>query len=372
MADNDSKESDKYKPENVYSDEEIEKILKTKISSGYSKEDIEKIISSAEPVFRGTDVDLSRERPIHKNVNDIVYDYKSEWWDNPTVYFEVNGQPLRVMLGDTIEPDVEVAETRLHSGFETSDKAAVKHLYFQGDAGLTINCTAVVRTDDIYIGERVGDSINYTDETTVVSVLMDWGRTFQVCKLITNDPIIDKSYYRMKKPTFTHILPNVYQVDLTFVEDTYHYNNSLQTEGAMSSVNNVLKVGTSSTGHYDSTNIEWTAPIREQVVSKNNGVGVESEFISTLRACPVLTKKCSCEKYKKSNCNVQYVKCVWYYQKGLKQVGYYLDGKHDGLFCYITKRATVKFQKDHNLTVNGSFDKNTKEVLINKLTKMGL
>ena len=42
------------------------------------------------------------------------------------------------------------------------------------------------------------------------------------------------------------------------------------------------------------------------------------------------------------------------YQKALKQVGYYLDGKHDGLFCYLTKRATNKFQKDNNLTVNGT------------------
>lgn len=371
MADNETKSSDKYKPENVYSDKEIEKILKQKISSGYSKEDIEKIISSAEPVYRGTDVDLSRERPIHKNVYDIVYNYETEWWDNPTVYFEVNGQPLRILLGANIEPDVEVAETRLHSGFETSDKAAVKHLYFQGDAGLTIECTAVVRTDDIYIGERVGDLINYTDDTTVVSVLMDWGRTFQVCKIITNDPVIDKSYYRMKRPVFTHILPNVYQVDLTFVEDTYHYNNSLQTENAMSSVNNVLKVGTGSTGHYDSTKINWTKPVHE-VVTKNNGVGIESEFITTLRACPVLSQKCTCVNYKKRSCNTQYIKCVWYYQKGLKQLGYYLDGRHDGLFCYLTKRATVQFQKNHSLTTNGTFDKNTKDMMIKKLTSMGL
>jgi hypothetical protein len=367
MADDETKS---YKPEDIFSDEEIEKILKEKISSGYSKEDIEKIISSAEPVHRGTDVDLSRERPIHKNVYDIVYDVKDEWWNNPTVYFEVNGQPLRILLGINIEPDVEIAETRLHSGFETSDKAAVKHLYFQGDAGLTVECTAIVRTDDIYIGERVGD-LNYTDETSVVSVLLDWGRTFQVCKLITNDPIIDKSYYRMKKPTFTHILPNVYQVDLTFVEDTYHYNNSLQTENAMSSVNNVLKVGSGSVNYYDSSDINWTKPVHEKVISTNQGVNVESELVSTLRSCPVLKKRCTCTNYKKRSCNVQYVKCVWYYQKALKQLGYYLDGKHDGLFCYLTKRATVKFQTDNKIIVDGVFGSQTKGVLINKLLKLG-
>lgn len=363
MAD---KEEDKsYKPEDIFSDEEIEKILKEKISSGYSKEDIEKIISSAEPVYRGNDIDFGTQRPIHKNVNDIVYDYKTEWFDNPTVYFEVNGQPLRILLGSQIEPDIEVAETRLHSGFETSDKAAVKHLYFQGDAGLTIECTALVRTDDVYIGERVGD-INYDDDTTVVSVLLDWGRTFQVCKIITNDPVIDKSYYRMKKPQFVHVLPNLYQVDLTFVEDTYHYNNTLKTQNAMSSASNVLRSGTGSIGYYNSEDLKWSTPI-----VKNMGVGTESEFITTLRNCPVLKKTCSCVNYKKTSCNVKYIKCVWYYQKALKQLGYYLDGRHDGLFCYLTKRATVKFQTDNKLTTNGTFDNNTKEILINKLLKMG-
>ena len=360
---NDSSSEDSSKDK--FSDEEIEKILKQKISSGYSKEEIEKIISSAVPVYEASRVDLSKNRPKHTNTDDFIYDYATEYFGYPTVYFEVNDQPLRILLGSNIKPDIEIAETRMHSGFETNDKTAVKHLYFQGDAGLTIECTAIVRTDDKYVGAKVGD-IDYTADTTVASVLMDWGKSFQTCKLITDDPVINKNYYRLKAPEFEHVLPNLYKVKLTFVEDTYNFNTGMQTENAMSNVNNVIKTGTGSTGYYDSSGLNWDSKIQ----GFNQGLPSDSTFVKQLKGCKPLSKTCSCVSYKKASCNTKYVQCVWYYQKALKQMGYYLDGRHDGLFCYLTKRAVTQFQKDYKLTVNGSFDEQTEKKIIEKIQKM--
>ena len=369
MADKstDTSKSEDEKKNDKFSKEEIEKLLGTTVSSGYTPEEIEKIIESAEPVYAGeTTTDFSMVRPKHKNTRHMVWDWDKEELTNPECYFEVNGQPLRVNTEFTVTPDTEIDETRLFSGFDTTDKSAVKHLYFKGNAGYTVECSVVVRSDDIYIGNHVGD-INYDSDTTVASVLMDWERLFQVCVIITDSPIVQNGYYRLKIEDITQVYHNLIKFQLRFIQDTYHYNTDLQTYGALSKAVNVLKTG--NTAYYDSSDFEEVKkPVK---VNTDTTTKVKEDVLIThLNNCPTIRRICSCVSYKKKSCITSYLACSYYYQEALKKLGYYLDGKHDGLFCYLTHKATLKFQRDNKITVDGIVGPETKGVLIAKLKKL--
>lgn len=371
---NDNKITYTKKVHKDYSQEETEKLLKTKISSGYTKEEIENIISKATPYYQGVSTkELSKQRPTHKNTHEYVYDEYIKAYTNPECYFEVNGQPLRIKTQFNAERDVQVNETRLFSGFNTADKAALKHLYFQGDAGITLNVEALVFTDDAYIGEKAGDLVNYTEDTTVASVLIDWNRTFQACKIISDSPIIEKGYYRMTRCNPTQIHHNLIHFELTFVQDTYNFNPELQTKGALSTVNNNIKTG-SSNHRYDSSELEVPKDNTKPVTPKTNiqtdttKKPVENEFTKKLKDCVTLKKKCKCTTYKRSDCSTKTrIECVVQYQKALQKVGYYLGYKVDGLFCCYTYQATRKFQQDNKLVVDGWVGTQTMTALIKKL-----
>lgn len=364
----DTSKSEDEKKNDKFSKEEIEKLLGTTISSGYTPEEIEKIIERAEPVYAGETVDFGTVRPKHTNTRSYVFDEYTGKLTHPECYFEVNGQPLRIKTEFVVTPDTEIDETRLFSGFDTTDKSAVKHLYFKGNAGYTIECSAIVKADDIYIGNHVGD-INYDSDTTVASVLMDWERLFQSCVVITDSPIIPKGYYRLKIDSITQVYHNRIDFDLRFIQDTYHYNTDLQTYGAMSKAINVLKTGGGNTGYYEDGTLEDTAK-RVVVNTDTTSVVKEDLLIKNLKECGSFKKVCSCVSYKKKSCTTKYSKCAYHYQGALKKLGYYLDGKHDGLFCYLTHKATIKFQKDNNLVVDGIVGKQTMGRVIEKLQKL--
>lgn len=338
------------------SEEDIEKLLKTEISSGYSTSEIRSIISKAKPIYSVKNIDLSHLKPTHINSAEKQYNFRTRAFESPTCYFEVNGQPLRIKTDFSANRDVNVAENRLFSGFDTADKTALKHLYFQGDAGITLDVTVVVRTDDVYIGEHVGD-LKYKDGvTTVASVLQDWNRTFQVCKIVSDSPLIENSYYRITKCHATQKYHHLILFELTFVQDTYHYNTSLQTKTSMSDVNSVLDSGNASAGYCTTTSC---------LLDGGNGTSVG--LPAMLAQCDELKKKCGCVNYKKSNCITSYSSCVVYYQKALKQCGFYLNGRVDGLFCYLTKRATISFQEKYNLPQTGMMDNATKKLILSKI-----
>ena len=367
----DTSKSEDEKKNDKFSEEEIKKILGTTISSGYTPEEIEKIIERAEPVYAGSTVDFSAVRPKHINTRNYVWDKNTGKLSHPECYFEVNGQPLRIQTEFTVTPDTEIDETRLFSGFDTTDNSAVKHLYFKGNAGYTIDCTAIVRADDLYIGNHVGD-INYEDDTTVASVLIDWERSFQSCVIITDSPIIQKGYYRLKIENITQVYHNLIEFDLKFIQDTYHYNTDLLTYGAMSKAINVLKTGGGNTGYYDSSELDDSKkrPSTPQVNTDTTSTVKDMPLITHLKSCGTIRKKCSCVSYKKKNCITTYSQCAYYYQEALKKLGYYLDGKHDGLFCFMTHNATLKFQRDNNIVVDGIVGKQTFGVLFDKLKKL--
>lgn len=364
----DTNKSSDEKKNDTFSEEKIKELLGTEISSGYTPEEIEKIIERAEPVYAGETVDFSNVRPKHTNTRSYVFDQYTGKLTHPECYFEVNGQPLRIKTEFVVTPDTEIDETRLFSGFDTTDKSAVKHLYFKGNAGYTIECTAIVKADDLYIGNQVGD-INYDSDTTVASVLMDWERLFQSCVVITDSPIIPKGYYRMKIESITQVYHNRIDFDLRFIQDTYHYNTDLQTYGAMSKAVNVLKTGGGNTGYYEDGTLE-EAKKRPAVNTDTTTVVKESALISHLKSCGTIKKVCKCTSYKRKNCTTTYTSCSYYYQEALKKLGYYLDGRHDGLFCYLTHNATLKFQRDNKLVVDGIVGNQTMTKLIEKLQKL--
>lgn len=360
-----------------YSKEEIEKLLKTSISSGYTQGEIDAILEKATPYYQGTSIKkLSEQRPTHKNTHEYTYDIYKQQYTNPECYFEVNGQPLRIKTNFSAERDVMVNETRLYSGFNTADKAALKHLYFQGDAGITLEVEALVFTDDVFIGEKVGNLVNYTEDTTVASVLIDWNRTFEACKIISDSPIIEKGYYRMTRCNPTQVAHNLIAFELTFVQDTYNFNSELQTKGALSTVNNNIKTG-SSNHLYDSSALKAPKDTTKTVTPKTNiqtdtgGKGAESDFITKLSKCKPLKKKCKCTKGKRKDCTTKTkVECVVLYQKALQKLGYYLNYRVDGLFCCYTYQETMRFQKKNNLTVDGKVGDETMPVLIKKLKQL--
>lgn len=360
-----------------FTEEEIKELLGTTISSGYTNEEIENIIAGAEPVYAGSTIDFSNVRPKNTNTRNYVIDLETGELVHPECYFEVNGQPLRLKTEFNVTPDTEINETRLFSGFDTIDKSSVKHLYFKGNAGYTLECTLIVRADDVYIGDHVGN-INYDSDTTVASVLMDWERMFQSCIIITDSPIVQKGYYRLKIEQITQVNHNLIEFDVRFIQDTYHYNTDLQTYGAMSKVINVLRVGGSNSGYYSSSELDnadvsdVTSIEKEQIkINTNNTDTVkDTSLINQLKSCNTIKKLCKCTTFKRKNCNTTYMRCTYYYQEALKKLGYYLDGKHDGLFCYYTHQATIKFQKDHKLVVDGIVGKQTRTKIIELLEKL--
>lgn len=388
--DKDKEEKNSENPE--YEDEEIEKILETKISTGYSSKEIKNIIKAAKNVHVPKESISSKSRPVHRNKSQIVYDhakakdkngkYYTIGYTHPLVYFEVNQQPLHIQIENTITPDIEIAETRLHSGFSKStNQTALKHLYFQGDAGLTIDCTAIVRTDEVFIGKKVyPNKVHYEEGTTVASVLMEWSRNFIPCELVTEDPLIDKSVYRMKINEVTHLYHNTYEFDLTFIEDTYNYYKEAPTESATSLVDNVLIMGTGtqSTNVYSSKTLKGTTlPKRitayEVALKKNKGVAKQEDSLTKLENCikkSPLSQKCRCIGERYNDCTTtKYVHCVWLYQSALIYLGFYPPKyRHDGLFCLYTKQETLKMQHWLGVEVDGIVGKQTFAAMKPKLT----
>lgn len=324
---------------------------KTKISSGYTTKEIQTILNNAKTAHVAKTNDLTKKVPIHsadklnaprtytKKCNGKVEDKKA--------YFEINGQPLRVELGFTADRDVEITETRLHSGFDTSAYAALKHLYFKGDSGLTLSLTIRLRDSDQYIGEKVNkDIIDYNDKT-VFSILSDWCRTFTPCKVVSYSSIVENGYYRIKECNPTQLYNNFITVALVLVQDTYTYHQTLQSQQSMSDINNVINgVGINKTHLSQGTTPKYT------------GLALQ------LYNCGELKKECTCITTKKPSCITTYKKCTYILQQALRRVGLYFDGKLDGLYCYITYNAVQKYQKRKKLPVTGKFDSKTKMKLV--------
>lgn len=327
----------------------------TTISSGYTTAEINIILSEAKNTHVALTNDLVSKSTTNKSdvLNAPSDRSECSFHTDDKAYFEINGQPLRVKTGIEVKRDVKVAETRMHSGFETSTWSAVKHLYFQGDAGLSFDVTVYLRTDDIFIGEEINSAeINYTNDKTVISVLNDWCRTFTICKIVTLSEIIENGYYRMTSFKPKQVYNNYVQVAMTFVQDTYTYQQPLQTNTSISDPNNVI----------NGEGID-----KEDLTGGDTGLtGLALELYN----CGDMSKKCLCTTVKKPTCVTTYSRCVYVLQQALRMVGLYFDGRIDGLYCYVTYDAVVKFQKQHAddadnpLNVTGKVDKATREKLI--------
>lgn len=322
----------------------------TKVSSGYTAAEIDAILRDAEAVFTAKENDALRGVPSHKK------SYFDQNLDQRTcnsngyedfVYFEVNGQPLRIELGFEAERDVQVVKTRLHSGFDNSSNAAITHLYFKGDAGIEFDVTAFINVDDAYIGDKVGDEINY-DNRTVFPVLDDWHRTNTVCKIITFSPLIENGYYRITKFKPKQIYADYIHCQITFTQDTYNYERPLATKQPGSTLKEAV----------EGVGVTRIDPVNLGGGSKPKYTGLAKQLYD----CNTLSKKCTCLTTKLSTCVTKYVHCTYVLQQCLRKVGLYFDGKVDGLYCYITYNAVRQFQQRYpkELNVTGAVDEKTK------------
>lgn len=342
--------------------EKEEEEIKT-ISTGYTTEEIQMILNAARNLHVRQPNDLLDKLPSHDSnflnapvegsmsflehkpylEDSALADEYNRWTKEHYFYFEVNGQPLRVKLGFSADRDIKINETRMHSGFDTSSDSAVKHLYFQGDAGATIDCTILIRPDDLYVGEEVGSEILYNNPPIYLyDVLSDWSKSFELCKIVSMSPIVENGYYRINKFNPTQVYEDLIVVDVGFVEDTYTYRSRLTTY--------------------------QTDRLNKRIETKGNRViqdamvnGYTDTLASSLSGCDELRKVCTCIDSKKNSCTVTYKYCTLVLQKALQRVSLYLDGRLDGLFCYVTHNAVIQFQKrfQGELSVNGIADKKT-------------
>lgn len=328
-----------------------------KVSSGYTPDEIDKILRNAEAVFTAKTNDALLGTPKHKkSYFDVSTDKKNcetGKYDD-YVYFEVNGQPLRVALEFSAERDTQLVKTRLHSGFSKDTSKAVNHLYFKGDAGIEFEITAFIDINDEYVGDKVGDLIEYNNRT-VFPVLDDWVRTNTVCKVITFSPLIENGYYRIQKLKPTQIDADNIKCDITFIQDTYNYERPLATRQPGSTTNEVIP----GTG---------VARIDENTLGGGK-LPKYTGLAKQLYDCGELSKKCTCVTSKKSSCVTTYRGCVYVLQQCLRKVGLYFDGKVDGLFCYITYNAVIQYQQRHKdkLNVTGVVDNKTKIMLCDEV-----
>lgn len=326
-----------------------------KVSSGYTQSEIENILSNAEAVFKASTNDALLGTPKHKKAYfDVSTDKrtcKSSKYED-YVYFEVNGQPLRVALEFSAERDTELVTTRLHSGFSKETSKAVNHLYFKGDAGIKFEITAFIDINDEYVGDKVGDLINY-ENRTVFPVLDDWVRTNTVCKVVTFSPLIENGYYRIEKLKPTQVDADNISCDISFVQDTYNYERPLATRQPGSSMNEVI----------GGKGVARTELVAGGTVPKYTGLAKQ------LYDCGELSKLCTCTTKKTSSCVTTYKSCTYVLQQCLRKVGLYFDGRIDGLFCYITYNAVIQYQQRHKdkLNVTGKMDTKTKLLLCDEV-----
>lgn len=325
----------------------------TKVSSGYTQADIDAILNNAKAVFTAKTNDALLGVPKHKkdyfDVASTRHTCKPSQYED-YVYFEVNGQPLRVAPGFTPERDVQLIKTRLHSGFSKDTAKAVNHLYFKGDAGLSFEIIAYIDIHDEFVGDKIGTQINY-ENRTVFPVLDDWNRTNTVCKIITFSPTIENGYYRISHLKPKQVDHDTIECDIGFIQDTYNYERPLATEQPGSSMNEVVdNIGTAKLD---------PSSLKGGKVPKYTGLAAQ------LMDCPQLKKICTCTTRKEASCVTKYIACTYILQQCLRRVGLYFDGKLDGLFCYITYNAMIQYQQRHKdkLNVTGMLDTKTKELL---------
>lgn len=328
-----------------------------KISSGYTTAEINKIIAEAKNVHIAKSNDLLTKKPTHKRSVLTQQYHRDCVVDSDHAYFEVNGQPLRVQTGFKPKRDVEVAETRLFNGFSDSGLAARKHLYFKGDAGLSFELTVILHIDDKYIGEHVGSQLDYKDKT-VFSVLSDWNRTFQVCKIVTYAPTVENGYYRINKFEPEQTTHDTIMLDIGFIQDTYNYESKLVTKASGSNIKDIIDgLGT------DKSNLSGTAKDNSQFT------GLAKQIIN----CDDLYQKCNCITKKEATCVTRYVYCTYVLQQCLKRCGLYLDGRLDGKFCYLTHNAVIKYQKRYKdkVSVTGRVGPITRRLLAEDVQAYG-
>lgn len=228
-------------------------------------------------------------------------------------FFEINGNPLRIIQDDkvSVDPQTNVKVTALHAN---PNEKSYNHIYNNGFSGKKVTLTVLVRDSDMVDGVQLSDYL----ESFVESI-----KPFTV---VTEARDIPNGEYFMVSCKMTQ-----------------EYHN--QSEWSLTIMQNQTRTGKTAS---------------ELGIASDKDTKKDTTNAGILSRCTPLAPGDDGD-------------CVRALQQTLKNAGYYLfhEGKSlevNGVYDENTVFAVSLLQRDNkiewNLTVNGIFDKATKDCLL--------
>lgn len=264
----------------------------------------------------------------------------------PTHYFYINGYLFNVLNDSKSDSDIEISKTKM---FVSNKSYGYTDIQWNNFTGENIDLTILSRTTDVYTGEHaqpaeggIPDFYNYSH--TPAGVLKYWAQNFVPWNIVTNIQahesaayVVDQDGFSQENPTPTETLTHVklIQYEKPYeMEQTYFQNETATTNS-----------------------VELSAAAQE--------VGVLGELKQTCH-CNINTPsdKCTASVNEQVELIQKYLQQWGYFPFYLRKTGVITT---NGKFCYYTTQALKKFQEDNKLTVNGVFNKETREKFIKKL-----
>lgn len=229
---------------------------------------------------------------------------------------------LRVIKGSLeVIPDLDINVSDLNQ----KNKNKYKHFFNSGDGGITFKVDIIIKDTDKYKGNLVTDVLNtWIKESYIINVVSS---AIDIKNVKPKTYIITKNSSR--KQEYKHT--TTWQLEFT----TYRALTVHKYKNDNSAILNALK--------------------KTKAKTKSNTNKKKAEC-NKFKQCAL--KDLVFSKKKKD------VKCVRYLQQTLKNNSLYLDGKLDGWFNTLTKKAVKQFQKKNKLKQTGKVDKKTFEKLV--------
>ena len=267
--------------------------------------------------------------------------------------FVINGYEFSLSKDATSESELNIVETPMYT---PRSMWGYKDIKFNNFTGEVFDCVIFSRTTDIYTGEHaqpeeeeLGISDFYDSPRTPHAVLKYWSQNFVPCVVVTNLQAYNDGTYVIKELKQKNLEMDFVESTLTLI---YYYKYKEQ--------HNQVYWKPWSAGQFNNAKTLEMSTLAQEVL--------DLDFHSQMCGCTENTPYTECQST--SNPEVELI------QRLLQNWGYFptysrITGKivPNGVYCYQTTQAIMRFQEDEGIPVSGDFTEETRSRFLKRVTE---